>query len=99
MLHGLPRLPILSLGSFIDERGNVFRLSPKEPRRVPKGGPRTVTNGDGGGSIEKVEVLLITWVSHSHPHLGGLLPFVPRPSQTESPRKLVSVEYPKASVL
>ena len=63
MLEGLPHLPILTHGSFMDERGNIFRLAPKEPRGVPEGGLRALTNGDGGGSIEKVKVLLVTRVS------------------------------------
>ena len=77
VLERLPHLPIFSLGGLIDERSNVLRLASKEPRRVPEGGLRAVTNDDGGGSIEKVEVLLVAWVSHPHPHLGGILPFIP----------------------
>lgn len=61
--------------------------------------PTRVTNGDGGGSIEEVMVLLITRFSHAHPHLGGLLPFVPWPPQPKSPCKLVDLEHPKPSKL
>ena len=98
VLEGLPHLPILTHGSFMDERGNILRLAPKEPRGVPKGGLRAVTNGDGGGRIEKVEVLLVTRVSQLDPHLGRLLPFVSRPPQPEGACKLVGVEDPKSPI-
>ena len=98
VLEGLPYLPVLPGGSLINERSIVFGLATKEPRGVPKWSLRPVPNRDGGTCVEKVEVLLIARVPTPDLQLCGLLPLVPRPPQTQSPRELVGVEDPESTI-
>ena len=98
VLKGLPYLSVLSGESLVNERSNVFGLATKEPRGVPKWSLRIIPDRDGGTGVEKVEVLLIARVPTPNPQLCGLLPLVPRPPQTQSPRELVGVEDPKSTI-
>ena len=53
---------ILVLGNCENGGGDVFWLVPPKPRGVPKGGPLSIENGDGGALIKEHHVFLIAQV-------------------------------------
>lgn len=80
--QGLSILSIFPRGGHVNEGCNVLWFLAILPRGVPKGGNGTITNGYDGRSIEEVNVHIVTRVPHTHPKLAGLLPLIPKPTQT-----------------
>jgi hypothetical protein len=83
--------PLFSFAQAEDFRGNIFGHLPLKPRGMPKWRLLTIPKGDGVRGIEDLHVFIIARVAGSRPNFIIVLPFKPRPTQTESHGKLIKV--------
>lgn len=97
ILQRLSDLTVFARRSLENEWCYLLGLPTIYPGSLPERGSCSAPNGDCGGCVEEVKIMLIAWIAHANPRFGRLFSSKPCPLKPQSSCELVRVKHFKAS--